>query len=79
MAVSIRNVEKFVDDHPKLVGDRKEEILAGARKVSHEDVIAGGAVKSFMGDLTEQFFQEVTTNVDHVQIGLADLGKQCLT
>ena len=79
MAVSIRNVEKFVDDHLKLVGDRKEKILAEAKKVSSEGVIAGGAVEDFMGNLTEQFFQEVTTNVDHVQIGLADLGKQCLT
>ena len=74
MAVSIRNVEKFVDDHPKLVGDRKEKILAEAKKVSRESVIAGGAVEDFMGNLTEQFFQEVTTNVDHVQIGLTDLG-----
>jgi len=79
MAVSIRNVEKFVDDHPKLVGSRKEKILAEAKKVSHEGIITGGAVESLMGDLTEQFFQDVTTNVDHIQIGLADLGKQCLT
>jgi len=75
MAVSIRNVEKFVNDHPQLVGDRKEKILAEAEKVSRKGVIVGGAVEDFMGNLTEQFFQEVTTNVDHVQIGLTDLGR----
>jgi len=75
MAVSIRNVEKFVDDHPQLVEGRKEKILAEAKKVSHESIIAGGAVEDFMGNLTEQFFQEVTTNIDHVQIGLTDLGR----
>ena len=73
MAVSIRNVEKFVDDHPKLIGDRKKQILAGAKKVSRKGVIAGGAVEDFMGNLTERFFREVTTNADHVQIGLTDL------
>ncbi len=73
MAVSIRNVEKFVKDHPELCGGQEEVILAEAKKVSHDGVIVGGAVENFMGDLTQRFFQEVTTDLDHVQIGLTDL------
>ncbi len=75
MAVSIKNVEKFLDDHPDITEARRKEIMAGAQKANENGIIAGGAVEGFMDNLTVRFFREVENNFDHLRIALEDLSK----
>lgn len=76
MAVSIRNVEKFIADHPELFTDDKETVLAMAKAVSEEaGIISGGVVLDFMGRRTTLFFEEIMDSPEHVKMGLEDLAK----
>ena len=73
MAVSIRNVEKFLDDHPEY-GSQKDKILSGLRnKLGDQKTMGAAVAEETLGTLATEFFQEVTTNVDHIRIGLSDL------
>ena len=72
MAVSIRNVEKFVKDHPELFVDTKDGVLAKAKEAANNGMIGDGSVRSFLGELTSKFFQEVMGNKEHAQISTED-------
>jgi len=73
MAVSIRNIKKFFDDHPEYE-DRKEEVLSGLQeRLGGQKAIVSVVAKEALGDLAVEFFHEATNNMDHIKIGLEDL------
>ena len=73
--VSIKNVEKFVKDHPIFFSDG-DEIVAAAKAAADEDgIISGAAVKGFMGRFTAMFFFEIMQNKEHLQIGMEELAR----
>ena len=75
MAISIRNVEKFLKDHPEFF-DNEDEILEAAKKAANKNgVMSGAAVNGFMGRFTDMFFFEVTRNQEHINMGLEDLNR----
>ena len=58
MAISIRNIEKFFNDHPELA-DKKEEIMAKIRAEIEGDVILTGTLMRLIGnDLANQLLAE---------------------
>ena len=71
--VSIRNVEKFVADHPELFANNKDEVLAKAKASASNGMISGEFVQGFMGVLTSRFFDEVTSSGKHLQMGIEDM------
>ena len=73
MAISIRNIEKFFDDHLEL-SDRREEVLERAHKGAEGNYISVGSVPLFMEDLTEMFFNDFDKNSEHHKIVIEDLG-----
>lgn len=74
--VSIRNVEKFVKDHPELFSDNKDEVLAKAKAAADKDgIMSGSAVKGFMCEFTEMFFFEATHGQEHIIMGLEDISR----
>ena len=76
--VSIRNIEKFLNEHPELY-EKKYRIFGKADAKKNKDgVIAGGALKEiFDGDenLFHSFCAEIIRE-DHIRIGLEDMGKE---
>ncbi len=81
MEVSIRNIEKYFDDHPEIIYielgiSRLLEILKKAIRESRSGIISAGSIKDILGpELSLKFFEEVTRNVEHVRIGIEDLHK----
>jgi hypothetical protein len=77
MAVSIRNVEKYFKDHPELasIKDRCMESIE-ADGAMFKGIISGGTIEQILGPrLAAEFFQEVTSDTEHVIMGLEDLKK----
>lgn len=71
--ISIRNVKKFLDDHPEFE-NKRQEIMEKARGLSDKGLIGGGAIEPIMGGLTKQFLQELMSSA-HRQIGHEDIRK----
>ena len=69
---SVRNVEKFLDDHPELDLDRKE-ILKNAGSASHKNVLSGASAAELFGVYEELFFAELLSDAKHRQMGLEDM------
>jgi|GEM_PF-1578109 len=69
---ALGNVEKFVADHATELGDKAEGILKRARALADGEILVGGTIKEVMGDETlgSRFVQVITTNTDHVAIGV---------
>ena len=59
MSVSIRNIKKFVAEHPELgaIGDRI--ISAAEDKAGDQPILLGESVRQIMGELAWIFFREV--------------------
>lgn len=72
--ISIRNVEKFLNDHPEIDDVKRQEILEKSQKLNDTGLIAGGAIKHIMGDLASQFLRELTSST-HRQMGHTDIKK----
>lgn len=74
--IAIRNLEKFFEDHPELA-DRKDAILAAAREKAEKgsEVLTGGAADEILGGLAPDFFREVQSNNEHVEIGVEAVKK----
>ncbi|MEN8252173.1 MAG: hypothetical protein ABFQ53_01165 [Patescibacteria group bacterium] len=70
--ISVRNIEKFVDDHPE-IGLDKSKILEQANGLAHEMVLSGGSVIDLLGDNLEiLFFREFNRDVEHLKIAEKD-------
>lgn len=74
MAVSVRNLKKYVKDHPEL-GDKGAEILARLEGFEERSVLNGSHAKRIINDpqTASLFFEEILTRPEHVQMGLADI------
>lgn len=71
---ALLNVERFVrQDVPQLVGERAGEILDRAKSKAENGILSGGAIEEIMGDeiLAQKFHNLVTTDPEHIRIGLA--------
>lgn len=78
MSVSVRNVEKYFDDHPEFAGI-KDKFMEGIKKENEASggIISGGTIEKLFGvPLAAEFFQEVTTDPEHIKMGLEDLRQQ---
>jgi len=74
MAVSIRNIEKFIDD-TAVLRKKKASLMARAREIADSLAMGHGEVKEILGDKwSVRFFQVVISNPNHIKIGLEDLG-----
>jgi hypothetical protein len=74
MAFSIRNIEKFIDDHPELVANKKA-LMKKARKLVEKDGVTMVAIsaKMVLGRAwSEIFFKTIESDFDHIKIGLED-------
>lgn len=75
MAFSVRNVEKFVGDHPEL-GLSKDAILERAKTMveTGTNVLVGMvAYKLFEPATAKLFFHEITSDAEHIRMGEEDL------
>ena len=76
MAFSMRNVEKFLNDHPELFSEtQKGEILTKAKESSFNGLFVGVQGEELFGEFAQIFFQEITANKEHIEMGLKDLRK----
>ena len=74
MAVSIRNVQKFFVDHLEYAAQRERVMSEFAENLGDQKVISGGLVRDVLGNtIADEFFQEVTSDGNHIQMGLEDL------
>ena len=72
--VSVRNIKKFVEDHPEL-GDLGKEILSKLKDLGEREVLMGEQAKKLIGvpRIAEQFFLEIQCSPEHIQMGLGDI------
>lgn len=71
--VSIRNLEKFFDDHPEFSA-RKDAVLAAAKESTENGtVMVGQVAEKILGDLSAVFFLEIEKSPAHQKIGLEDI------
>jgi hypothetical protein len=73
--VSARNIAKYLADHPhEFSWIERWRIKRRLRKrMLPRSMIPSGAVEKFLGDKSKKFFDEVTTDLQHIKIGLDDL------
>ena len=74
--VSIRNIEKFFKDHPEF-SEHMDVALEKAKTVCEEgtNMIASGGIEEILGSgLTAIFFKEVSSDMEHLEIGHEDMG-----
>ncbi len=75
--VSIRNIEKYLNDHPELWAIR-ESIMKRARQYAEPNsgIISGGAVTRFiLGEIAKDFFNEILSEDLHRQMFNEDVKK----
>jgi len=73
--VSVRNLQKFFDDHPELA-ESKELALAKARELATESgIVMGGAVSEILGSqlLAQRFFREFDRSPEHLGMCMEDM------
>ena len=75
MSVSIRNVEKYLNDHQELAGCKDSVLNRAQEYASPNGIISGGAVKFILGEIADDFLQAVTTDNDHIALWLEDIKK----
>lgn len=69
--ISLRNFEKFFNDHPETPD--KDKILKEAKKQATFKLIMGGQAERILGDLAKQFFLEVENDPEHIRMGMEDM------
>lgn len=74
--VSLRNIEKFIDDNPQSGLDKKT-VMERAKEKALNGVISGGAVQEIFDDplITAFFFREIELDPEHTKMGLEDIQK----
>lgn len=69
---SIRNVEKFLDEHPEL-GFNKDEVMKKAIDMSHNNVLSGAYGEDLFGAHKDFFFTELLLDPEHLRMGEEDI------
>ena len=73
--ISIRNIEEYLKDHPKIPAKNREEILQKAKSFADPNgIISGGAIKPILGPRTQKFLKEILTE-KHVKMAMEDMRK----
>ena len=74
MAFSIRNIEKFIDERPDLL-PQKKKLMKKARAISEDGtvIVAAAAEMIFGKELAKEFFRTLETDPIHMKIGAEDL------
>ena len=58
---SVRNVEKFLDDHPEL-GFNKSEVMEKVNDMAHNKVLSGACGEDLFGAHKDFFFDELLSD-----------------
>ncbi|MFA5086860.1 MAG: hypothetical protein WC470_00990 [Candidatus Paceibacterota bacterium] len=67
---SLKNLEKFLEDHPNLFKDRtNSSILETFKAQTERGCVSTGRVKSSLGEHFPLFLKEAGTLPEHIQIG----------
>ncbi|MFC1617680.1 hypothetical protein ACFL2B_00190 [Patescibacteria group bacterium] len=73
--ISIRNVEKFFNDHPEH-DDAKNAVMKKAREVADKNgVILTRDAQECLGQFATQLFTEMRSDIKHIMMGIEDLKK----
>ena len=74
--ISIRNVEKFLNDHLEIDEKTRKQISKKAKANADENgIISGSAIEIIFGELKSQFLNEIMTSEEHMEMGFADIKK----
>ena len=74
--ISMRNVEKFLKDHPEISCDIQGMILAKAKELAdRHGIIWMGHLSDLMREYSRTFLDEILDNQEHVKIGFEDLNR----
>ncbi|MCX6745446.1 MAG: hypothetical protein NTX00_00330 [Candidatus Parcubacteria bacterium] len=74
--ISIRNIEEYLKDHPKIPAKNKEEILKKAKSFADPNgIISGGAIKNILGHRTQKFLKEIMAE-KHIKMAMEDIRKE---
>jgi len=73
--ISIRNVEKYLQDHGEIPQAEKDNLLAVFKVAAENGLVSGGMAGKILGPRTKAFFQEVESDPVHIQIGIEDIVK----
>jgi len=70
MNVCLKNIEKFVRDHPELFAEDQETTIIEKAIASRDKngMISFEKVKEILGDNAQLFFNEIQNSWDHIQI-----------
>ena len=74
MSVSIRNVEKFFDDHPEFEYLR-EDAISKSRNLANLDIISGYYIPEILGALAQQFLNDLKADEEHQKLWEEDFAK----
>ena len=77
MAVSVRNVHKFITDHPKTFAN-PQPILEAAQRIGKgpRGRITGPNAELLLGPYSKCFFEEIEKSQEHLRILEQDLFSQ---
>jgi hypothetical protein len=64
MAVSIRNIEKFFDDHPEF-NDSREQIITRCRQAATRNIINEEDVSKIMAAVLLVFINDIENDEEH--------------
>jgi len=74
MAFSVRNVERFVKQHPDLFPDG-DAVIRVAIDAAHGDergILPAGEARMILGAAAEIFIEEITLSGEHIRIARED-------
>jgi hypothetical protein len=71
--ISIRNVEKYLQDHGEIPQAEKDNLLAVFKVAAENGLVTGGMTGKILGPRAKAFFQEIESDPEHIQIGLEDI------
>ena len=73
--ISIRNIELYLKDHPKIPESKKQGILKKAKEFADPNgIISGGAIRPILGHRAYKFLKEIMTE-KHVKMAMEDIRK----
>jgi len=75
--ISIRNIELYLNDHPEIPAESRDEILKKAKSFADPNgVISGsGTLKTILGNLSETFLKEIIAIEMHIKMAMEDIRK----
>ena len=69
--ISVRNIKKFLDDHPEI--SNADEILVQAEELAKNGILSGGAIKILFPKHINEFVQAIEHDPEHIEMGVKDI------